>query len=256
MLAAASGPLRRNFFDTFVISATLAGRVSFKSSDENKEKKLTIFRTPENSGCYHIPLSSGTVNFGTKFDLYPILDHRLKPFMENLETLNRQFLRDGFSSIADVLAAEITVAQSLKSDLVEIKDAQRQWDMHLYIANYGESAMMVTAQATLEVWREGTGGKLETPCHLAEKIEHEGEWALRSEPNGLLLPAGESREIAFITTQVQGDMEMNGAKIGGELAAKYKDGGSNSRIRFQYISAGLRQRKSSNTPTALFRETD
>ncbi|WP_405890333.1 hypothetical protein OG427_19995 [Streptomyces sp. NBC_00133] len=248
-------PLGRNFFDTFICCTALVGKIHFDAPPEKAVQKVRAFRVGDESGSYHLDLPGGAVNFGALLDEQPVLDDRLTPFVRSLEKIDVDSLSTNLTRVAELLQAEVTIAKAIQEGVRSLMEPKRQWDLCLYVANYGETAMFVLPQADLEVWRRsGAKDRFRTPCYLAVESSDDGAGTWRDEDSGLIIPPGESREFVFITRQAQEDMVMNGSNIGGEMAARFNQPDSQVQAEFDYISAGLRSRKNTKTPVARFAE--
>lgn len=246
-------PLESGFFDDMLAALALHDRpLNLARPAEDAETKVKVFRLDDKNGSYSITLPGhGGWRFMKDLNQWPMIEEEIRPFVSAIEGLDSEALRRSLSIIRERLDREISRARQIEAALEERLRENSLWTMRLYVANYGETAMFILPKATLQVRRVGASDLISARTQL--DIPTDGG-RLRQEDTGLLIPAGEARELAFTTVDRQVDMTDGLSRVGDEIRGRWQSGNSECRLTFEYVSASLRARKRGRTKWHAFRE--
>jgi hypothetical protein len=251
IIEAVSGPLSLQIFDDFVARVLTLGKLSLDGPTNGRTDGLHVVRTPANKGSYAVGIP-GDLSFASNLDTYPILEKKLKPFVDSLRALDATALRSSLQSIYELLNQDVGIANSAISEIESTLDSKQRWEYGLYVVNYGESALLVTPRAEIQIRRPTKGApliKLAALLVVESTDEDENDVTGVAEKRGLLVAAGSTHKLSFVSSQVQSQMAD-----GNEIAGLFKDGKSEARAVFEYFSSGSRPKRSFNTPWQRFCE--
>ena len=195
-----------------------------------------------------VAIPGNPVHFAKHLKDVPLFKDQLLPFVNSLKVLDQDLLAGSLESIADLLERDTSIAAALEPRLNELREEFSLWECHVYLANYGETAMLVLPRGKLEVKRQLLDRPVREDCHLVVYgKDSDGDVFVRDEKNGLLVAPGGQESFIFMTTQEQRDMES-----GHEMRGRFKDASCKARITFEYVSAGIPARKTGKTPWRAF----
>jgi hypothetical protein len=129
-----------------------------------------------------------------------------------------------------------------------VREENSRWQCQLYLANYGETAMLILPTGWLEIAGSSSERPLRESCSLVVFDEHQGESITRAEENGLLVSPGAEQQFHFVTSHLQREMQH-----GNEIRGRFEDGRARARVVFECVSAGLRPRRWVRTHWRPFR---
>ncbi len=242
-------PLEKKIFDQFIMLALSRGRLRLSSCPVSASAKIVTYEMDLRGGCFVLALPGRPVEIGEQLNKVPLFRDQLMPFIEAVKTLDRNALRDDFRSLADLLGIEIQIADGVRRQLEEITQNYSRWEAYIYLANYGETGMLVLPQATLQVKKSKFERPVQELCKMVIYGEEGDKEFKKEEKSGLLIPPNGQKKFTFVTTNTQ--MQM---PAGNEFRGRFKDGVSKARIRFHCVSAGIPSKKTVRTSWGPFKD--
>jgi hypothetical protein len=239
VLRAVIPPLQSRLFDELMLYALRGDRLNVRPPTTSADK-VGVRESDKEGGCFYLNFRGKPTRFGYGLTEYPYRRDLLQPLVSQLKALDKELLKQTFADLAELLRQELNIAAACMPALRSISDKYSRWEAEMYVANYGESAMLILPQATLEVKRGHFDRPIREECFLASHQVVEGKKkSTHQEKHGLLVPPGAEKMFSFITTKAQSEMPK-----GNELRGRFEDGQSRARFLFACISAGLRPRRS------------
>lgn len=247
-LTAIVDPLTRTYFDDFVLTSLLRGRLRLPVPTGGQETKVEVYEVDDDGGSFQVGFPGQPLRLGFQLQKAPLARGQLKNLADSIATLERACVLESFERIAALLRTEMEIAAAVAPPLEQIGNQYARWFASVYLANYGETAMLVLPAAELAVRKRLFERQLTEDCHLVVRSRDE-DGGFVAEANGLIISPGTNADLAFIT-----DREQRQMKEGHEMRGRFDDGVSRGRVQFQVVSVGfLRSRRKVSSPWVPFR---
>ncbi len=229
------------------MKALFRGKIGFEGPPPTSVEKIKVYEQADEDGHFQISFPGKPTRFAKGLHKTPYIRDGLLPFVNSIKTVDRPTLKQSLTRAAALLRADIARAQGLERQMQQLREENARWGCGIFVANYGETAMLVLPNATMQVKR-GREQPILQPCNLVVYGKQEGKPFVRDEKNALLVGAGEQTRFLFVTSKLQ--REMAG---GNELRGRFKDGQSAVRIVFKGVSPGLPATKTLKTKWVPFK---
>ena len=95
-----------------------------------------------------------------------LIKRRIKPLVEGIRAANISAVADILLDVQQSLDAELGWASNLKYQLQPLIEENSRWSLACHIANYGDSAMVLRPNATLEVVNDRRSDPIKEGCSL------------------------------------------------------------------------------------------
>lgn len=236
-LEAAFPAMDLGFFDAFVMTALVRERIVLQTPPgAGGDAKIEVFevRDKDNGLHFQLAIPGHTLQLGRKLEEHPVVRHRLQPLISALRTVDRSAIALHLESILRVLRSELAIAKAVEPPLKSLENRHSRWAVYLFLANYGETAMLIMPQGKLQVRRNRFERPISEPCELVG-VDEDGA-SVHS--TGLLVRPSEHVKFFYATSRTQSQMDR-----GNELRGRFTDATSNCRLSFKVVSAGLRSQR-------------
>lgn len=240
--------LSLGFFDDFLSNGLVRGTIQLEEPPPDLPEKVQIRESKDRGGHLQLALPGAVLQFGARLDEVPVLRDLLRPLVHALSRAHGPTIRKAFESMLAALGKELQATQSILPRIHRLREENSRWQCKLYLANYGETAMLILPDGWLEIAGAHSERPLREPCRLVVYGEIEGESVTMAEDNGLLVSPGAEQHFFFVTSHLQKEMQR-----GNEIRGRFEDGRARARIVFECVSAGLRPRRWVGTHWRPFR---
>ena len=235
------------FLDEFIGRALLRGILTFDTPPTGLAEKFRVYEHDDDGGHFQLLLPGRALTLAPGLHRVPALKDRLLPFVDAMRYAQTDLLKSGLTRIARLLQDVLRRAEALKPRLEKLREEHARWAFELYMANYGETAMLIPPTGILQVRSRRWEKPLEERCHLVVYGSKDGKEYNRRQRNALVVGPGDGVSFVWITTRLQREMSR-----GNELRGRFADGASHARVKFDCISAGIRSRHTISTPWIRF----